>query len=102
VFPPPVKGRPPIIILILNLKHIKRSGGKKKPCTVLPFAYFVISADLSRKKFAFCECENLICCPVLFTLALALADNAFKNKFTSLKQIYDLVVPSDIDRIRLK
>jgi hypothetical protein len=31
VFPPPVKGRLPIIILILNLKHIKRSGGKKKP-----------------------------------------------------------------------
>jgi hypothetical protein len=31
VFPPPVKGRPPMVILILNLKHIKRSGGKKKP-----------------------------------------------------------------------
>ncbi len=62
----------------------------------------VISTDLSRKKFAFYEGENLICCPVLFTIALALADNAFKNKFTSLKQIYDLVVPSDTDRIRLK
>jgi hypothetical protein len=31
VFPPPFKGRPPIIILVINLKHIKRSGGKKKP-----------------------------------------------------------------------
>jgi len=62
VFPPPTKGRPPIIILILNLKHIKRSGGKKKP-----------------KKFAFYEGENLICCPVLFTIALALADNAFTS-----------------------
>ncbi len=30
VFLPPIKGRPLIIILILNLKHIKRSGGKKK------------------------------------------------------------------------
>jgi hypothetical protein len=35
-------------------------------------------------------------------MALALADNAFKNKFTSLKQIYNLVVPSGQDRIRLK
>jgi hypothetical protein len=59
-------------------------------------------ADLSSKKFAFYEGENLICCPVLFTMALALADNAFENKFTSLAQIYDLVVTSDTDRIRLK
>ena len=36
-------------------------------------------------------------------MALALADNAFKNKFTSLAQIYDLVVDtSETDRIRLK
>jgi hypothetical protein len=35
-------------------------------------------------------------------LALALADNAFKNKFTSLKDIYSLVVPPDTDRIRLQ
>jgi hypothetical protein len=33
---------------------------------------------------------------------LALADGAFINKFTSLAQIYNLVVPSDTDRIRLK
>jgi hypothetical protein len=40
---------------------------------------------------------------VLFTIALALADNAFKNKFTSLAQIYDLVVDmSETDCIRLK
>jgi hypothetical protein len=57
----------------------------------------------SRKVFAFYEGENLTCCPVLFTMALALADNAFKNKFTSLAQIYDLVVDtSGTDRIRLK
>jgi hypothetical protein len=35
-------------------------------------------------------------------MALAIADNAFKNKFTSLAQIYSLVVPSTTDRIRLK
>ncbi|KAG0645145.1 hypothetical protein D0Z07_9226 [Hyphodiscus hymeniophilus] len=85
VFPPPVKGQPPIVILILNLKHIKRSGGKRKP-----------------KKFAFYEGENLICCPILFTVSLALADDAFENKFTSLAQIYNLIVPSNTDRIRLK
>lgn len=31
VFPPLVEGRRPAVRLILNLKHIKRSGGKKKP-----------------------------------------------------------------------
>jgi hypothetical protein len=31
VFPSPVKGRPLVIILVLNLKYIKRSGEKKKP-----------------------------------------------------------------------
>jgi hypothetical protein len=34
-------------------------------------------------------------------LALALADNAFKNNFTSPNNIYRLVVPSKIDYIRL-
>jgi hypothetical protein len=35
-------------------------------------------------------------------MVLALADNAFENKFTSLSQIYDLVVPSTTDCICLK
>ena len=35
-------------------------------------------------------------------VALALADNAFENKFTSLAQIYSLIVPATTDRIRLK
>jgi Protein of unknown function (DUF3435) len=35
-------------------------------------------------------------------MALALADNAFENKFTSLAQIYNLVIPGATDRIRLK
>ncbi|KAH8749960.1 hypothetical protein F5882DRAFT_238532, partial [Hyaloscypha sp. PMI_1271] len=65
VFPPPFKGQPPIIILVINLKYIKRSSGKKKP-----------------KKFAFYKGENLIYYLVLPTIALALANNAFKNKFT--------------------
>jgi hypothetical protein len=35
-------------------------------------------------------------------IALALADNTFENKFTSLVQIYNLVVPGTTDRICLK
>jgi hypothetical protein len=31
VFPPPVKGLPPVVIMVLNLKNIKRSGGTQKP-----------------------------------------------------------------------
>lgn len=55
-----------------------------------------------RKIFVFYEAEDLACCRVTFMLALALADNVFKNKFTSLKDIYSLVVPPDTDRIRLQ
>ncbi|KAG4439199.1 hypothetical protein IFR05_005320 [Cadophora sp. M221] len=85
VFPPPVLGHPSLVVLVLNLTNIKRSGGKKRP-----------------KKFTFYEGENMICCPVLFVLSLALADKAFKNKFTSLAQIHSLIVPPTTDRIRLK
>jgi hypothetical protein len=31
VFPPPAKGLLPAIIMVLNLKNIKRSGGTQKP-----------------------------------------------------------------------
>jgi hypothetical protein len=31
VFPPLIVGLPPLVVLVINLKHIKRSGGKKKP-----------------------------------------------------------------------
>ena len=58
--------------------------------------------SLGSKKFGFPEGENIVCCPVPFIMALALADNAFENGFTSLAQIYKLIVPSSTDRIRLK
>ncbi|TGO07583.1 hypothetical protein BTUL_0262g00010 [Botrytis tulipae] len=85
LFPPLIKGRPPIVVMKLNLKRIKRSGGKKK-----------------QKIFAFYEAEDLACCGVTFILALALADNAFESKFNSLRDIYSLVVPPDTDRICLQ
>ena len=31
LFPPPREGLPPLVVLVLNLEHIKRSGGRKKP-----------------------------------------------------------------------
>ncbi|OBT82853.1 hypothetical protein VE02_09903 [Pseudogymnoascus sp. 03VT05] len=65
--------------------HIKRSGGKSK-----------------KKKFTFYKGEDLSCCAVSFMLALALANNAFKNEFKSLRDIYNLVVPLDADRITLE
>ncbi|OBT95966.1 hypothetical protein VE01_06689 [Pseudogymnoascus verrucosus] len=71
--------------MTLNLKHIKRSRGKSK-----------------KKKFTFYEGEDLSCCVVSFMLALALTNNAFKNKFKSLRDIYNLVVPLDANRITLK
>ena len=37
-----------------------------------------------------------------FYASLALADSAFKNKFISLRDIYDLIVPPNTDRIRLQ
>ncbi|OBT38582.1 hypothetical protein VE00_11143, partial [Pseudogymnoascus sp. WSF 3629] len=85
LFPSTVKGKRPIIVMTLNLQHIKRSGGKSK-----------------KKKFTFYEGEDLSCCAVSFMLALALADNAFKNKFKSLRDIYNLVVDPDADRITLE
>ena len=48
------------------------------------------------------EEDNLSCSVVLFILALAFADNAFKNKFQGAQDIYNLVVPPNEDRIRLR
>lgn len=31
VFPPPSKGLPAAIVMVLNLEHVKRSGGKEIP-----------------------------------------------------------------------
>jgi len=62
--------------------------------------YFFGRLIQNRKIFVFYEAEDLVCCGVIFMLALALADNVFKNKFTFLKDIYSLVVPPDTDRIR--
>jgi hypothetical protein len=62
----------------------------------------MLRADSSRKIFAFYEGENLTCCRVLFAIALALADNGSKKKFTSFVYIYRLAVLPNEDRIRLE
>jgi hypothetical protein len=38
----------------------------------------------------------------MYMLALAFADNAFENDFTSPKDIYKLIVPPETDYIRLQ
>jgi hypothetical protein len=38
----------------------------------------------------------------MYMLALAFADNAFENDFTSFKDIYKLIVLPKTDRIRLQ
>jgi hypothetical protein len=65
-------------------------------------AFVLQFTDLNRKKYTFYEGEDLSCCAVSFVLGLALADNAFKNKFKSLRGIYDLIVTPDSDRIKLE
>ena len=51
--------------------------------------------------FIFYKAEDLVYYGVTFILALALTDSVFKNKLTSLSNVYSLVVPPDTDRIRL-
>lgn len=75
-------------------------GKKYRKCYPQPSIRSALT--VTRKIFAFYEGDNLVCCPVLFMISLALADNAFESKFTSLADIYNLIVPPTTDRIRLK
>jgi hypothetical protein len=45
--------------------------------------------------------SNLICNLVIYIIALAFVNNAFKNNFTYLKEIYKLVVLLKLNRICL-
>jgi hypothetical protein len=45
---------------------------------------------------------NLICNPVMYMMALAFADDAFKNNFNCPEAISGPVVPPESDRIRLR
>jgi hypothetical protein len=45
--------------------------------------------------------SNIVCNLVMYILALALANNAFENDFTSLEDIYKLVVLFKINYICL-
>ncbi|KAJ0103794.1 hypothetical protein J7T55_004196, partial [Diaporthe amygdali] len=84
LFPPLSGGPRPRIVLKVNLKHIKRSGGTSDP-----------------KEFAFREDDMLIYDPLIPIMAMALADDAFENGFTSPRQIYNLIVPKGSDRLRI-
>jgi hypothetical protein len=56
-----------------------------------------------RKKFIFYDDDgNMVYNPIIYIMALALADNIFENDFTGPEQIYSLVVLPESDRIRLQ
>lgn len=84
LFPPLAGEERPHIIVKVNLKHIKRSGGESEP-----------------KEFAFHEDDMLIYDPLIPIMALAFADNAFVNEPNDPEDIYKLVVPANSDRLRL-
>ncbi|KAH7363524.1 hypothetical protein B0T11DRAFT_353822, partial [Plectosphaerella cucumerina] len=84
LFPPAAEGERPRLGLVWNLEHIKRSAGVSE-----------------KKTFGFHEEDTPFHDPVLHTLALAFADDAFLNDFSGPGQIYDLVVPAQSDRLRL-
>jgi hypothetical protein len=84
LFPPLPGEQRPRVVLKVNLKHIKRSGGESEP-----------------KEFAFREDDMLLYDPLIPVMALAFADDAFANKFKDLGAIYQLVVPANTDRLRL-
>ncbi|KAK3933707.1 hypothetical protein QBC46DRAFT_368631 [Diplogelasinospora grovesii] len=79
LFPPLPGEERPRLVLKVNLKHIKRSGGESEP-----------------KEFAFRRPHATI--PVM---SLAFTDKAFENELEDLEDIYKIVVPANSDRIRL-
>ncbi|KAK3943401.1 hypothetical protein QBC46DRAFT_420865 [Diplogelasinospora grovesii] len=82
LFPPLPGEKRPRVVLMVNLEHIKRSGGESEA-----------------KKFAFREDDMLIHDPLIPIMGLSFADNAFKNGF---KDPYTLIVPPYSDRLRLQ
>jgi hypothetical protein len=68
------------MVLKVNLKHIKRSRGES-----------------NLKEFAFCKDNILLYNPLIPIIALAFANNVFANKFNNLEDIYNLVIPTNLD-----
>ena len=85
LFPPLLGDERPRVVLKVNLKHIKRSAGDSDP-----------------KEFAFREDDMLIYDPLIPIMGLAFADGAFINEFKDPQEIYELVVPPNSDRLRLR
>ncbi|KAM3487216.1 hypothetical protein MY3957_009499 [Beauveria namnaoensis] len=82
---PPIQGFKRVrLVLVVNLKHIKRAAGDSEP-----------------KKFAFRQDDMLLYDPIIPALALAFSDGAFLNYSFSSKAIYNLKVPPNQDRLRL-
>jgi len=69
----------------VDLVNVKKTGGSRDP-----------------KKFGFHEEDTLLHDPVLHMLSSAFSDDAFFNPFGSVGEIYDLVVPPESDRLKLR
>jgi len=85
LFPPLPEERRPRVVLRVNLENVKRSGGESE-----------------QKEFAFREDDMLIYDPLIPIMGLAFADEAFINEFKDPEEIYELVVPQNSDRLRLR
>ncbi|KAK7937639.1 uncharacterized protein PG986_014507 [Apiospora aurea] len=85
LFPPGDGGTRSRLGLVVDLVNVKKTGGSRDP-----------------KKFGFHEEDTLLHDPVLHMLSLAFADDAFFNPFGSVGEIYDLVVPPESDRLKLR
>jgi len=72
-------------VLKVNLENIKRLDSESEP-----------------KEFAFCEDDMLIYDPFIPIMGLVFADGAFINEFKDPEEIYELVVPSNSDCLRLR
>ncbi|KAH7304408.1 hypothetical protein B0I35DRAFT_328326, partial [Stachybotrys elegans] len=84
LFPPSPGGTRPRLGLEFSLVNVKKSAGSSKILV-----------------FGFHEEHTLLHDPVLHMLALAFADGAFLNEFSSPEQIYEIEVPSHVDRVRI-
>lgn len=84
IFPPASTGGRARIGMVITLTKMKRTAGVSKP-----------------KKYGFHEEDTLLHDPVLYIESLAFADGAFLSEFASLKDIYDMVIPWQRNRIIL-
>ncbi|KAI5459500.1 hypothetical protein BGZ63DRAFT_448187 [Mariannaea sp. PMI_226] len=84
LFPPGPGGNRSRLGLVVNLVKVKKSAGVSE-----------------KKIFGFHEEDTLLHDPILHMLSLVFADGAFLNDFSSPERIYEMVVPTHMDRVKI-